>query len=146
MTVAASADAAMPRPLKIINGCGIVSLDPAEDVESEEIATAIDQIGLSDMVSYVLENFDDSMGEPSSDEEDYSLAINRVMEGFSFEQAADMESNAPDLMEAFVLPDCTFTNMACGEVVSQRITRSKASRKTVEEEEQANPLKEDTAG
>ena len=129
-----------------INGCGIVSLDSAEDVESEEIATAIDQIGLSEMVSYVLENFDESLGEPSSDEEDYSLAINRVMEGFSFEQAADMEGNAPDLMEAFVLPDCIFTNMAGGEGVSQRITRSKAGRKSVEEEKQVNPLKEGTDG
>ena len=57
-----------------------------------------------------------------------------------------MESNAPDLMEAFVLPDCSFSNMACGEVVSQRITRSKASRKSVGEEEQVNPRKEGTAG
>ena len=121
-------------------------MDSAENLVSEEICTAIDQIGLSEMVSFVLENFEDSMGEPSSDEDDYSLAINRVMEGFSFEQAADMESNAPDLMEAFVLPDCTFTNMACGEVVSQRITRSKASRKIVEEEEQVKPLKEGNAG
>ena len=65
------------------NGCGTVSLDSAEDLESEEIATAIDQIGLSEMVSYVLENFDDNLGEPSSDEEDYSLAINRVMEAIN---------------------------------------------------------------
>ena len=129
-----------------INGCGIVSLDPVEDEVSEEIATAIDQIGLSEMVSYVLENFDESLGEPSSDEEDYSLAINRVMEGFSFEQAADMEGNAPDLMEAFVLPDCFFTNMAGGEGVSQRLTRSKAGRKSVEEEKQVIPLKEGTDG
>ena len=44
-------------------------------------------------------------------------------------------------MEAFVLPAGTLTNMACGEVESQRVTRSKASRKSVGEEEQVNPRK-----